>query len=85
VEHYADANPTVRTSNLERQDDDWRAYRERWERLGKPERDWLEKRHDDPHGTARKYWGPLRSSRTYRFALRAVPAARARAQALRAR
>jgi GT2 family glycosyltransferase len=80
IEHYADANPVVRESNLARQQADWAAYSDRWGRLGAPARDWIDTRHDDPYRTARRYWGPLLTSRTYRLAQRLVPAVRRRLQ-----
>lgn len=56
----------VRASNRERQKADWAAYRGRWERLGEPARDWLEKEHHDPRGTPRRYWGRVLTSGAYR-------------------
>lgn len=66
VEHYADANPTVRASNLDRQQTDWQAYSARWAALGEPDRPWLEREHSDEHETARRYWGPLLTNPHYR-------------------
>jgi GT2 family glycosyltransferase len=66
VEHYADANPAVRKSNVTRQRDDWAAYTARWERLGEPDRPWIERDHHDAHGTARRYWGSLLTNPHYR-------------------
>jgi GT2 family glycosyltransferase len=71
VEHYADANPAVRASNLTRQREDWETYCARWGRLGEPPKEWLEREHHDPHGTARRYWGPLLTSPAYRRAQQA--------------
>jgi GT2 family glycosyltransferase len=79
VEHYLDAAPAVRASNLATQQADWAAYRERWERLGAPDRDWILRAHEDRHGTARRYWGRRRTSPNYRRAVLAVHAARSRA------
>jgi GT2 family glycosyltransferase len=62
VEHYADANPVVRASNLERQQADWKTYVDRWSSLGEPARPWKEREYSDPHGTARRYWGRWRTS-----------------------
>jgi glycosyltransferase involved in cell wall biosynthesis len=56
IEHYSDANAAVRTTNLERQKEDWAAYKARWSGLGKPKQDWLEKTFNDSHSTAEKYW-----------------------------
>jgi GT2 family glycosyltransferase len=56
IEHYSDANAAVRTTNLERQQQDWATYTKRWEHLGKPAEDWIEKSYTDPHGTAARYW-----------------------------
>jgi hypothetical protein len=66
VEHYADANPAVRASNLATQRADWETYSARWARLGEPSREWLEREHHDAHGTARRYWGPLLTNLNYR-------------------
>jgi GT2 family glycosyltransferase len=66
VEHYADANPAVRATNLGRQRADWQTYSARWAKLGEPSRPWLERAHHDAHGTARRYWGPLLTNPTYR-------------------
>lgn len=82
VEHYADANPVVRASNLERQQADWATYRERWAQLGEPSHDWLRKKHDDPRDTTRRYWGRLLTSRPYRAGRRVAGTAR-RARAMR--
>jgi GT2 family glycosyltransferase len=71
VEHYADANPAVRASNLVTQRADWETYSARWSRLGEPTRQWLEREHHDAHGTARRYWGPLLTNLTYRRLQRA--------------
>ena len=76
VEHYADANPVVRASNLERQQADWATYCSRWESLGAPSRDWLWRRHEDRHDTTRRHWGALLTSRPYRAARRAAGTAR---------
>jgi GT2 family glycosyltransferase len=57
VEHYSHANLTQRAANLEARDEDWAAYTRRWGHLGAPESDWLELSYDDPHRTARRYWG----------------------------
>jgi GT2 family glycosyltransferase len=66
IEHYADANPVVRASNLGRQRTDWETYSARWAKLGEPSRQWLERQHHDTHGTARRYWGPLLTNPNYR-------------------
>jgi GT2 family glycosyltransferase len=66
VEHYADANPAVRATNLTRQRADWDAYTARWGKLGEPSQDWLWREHDDQHHTARRYWGPLLTNLSYR-------------------
>ncbi|MEA2470296.1 MAG: hypothetical protein QOE38_1295 [Thermoleophilaceae bacterium] len=66
IEHYADANPAVRASNLGRQRADWEAYSARWGKLEEPSESWLWREHHDGHGTARRYWGPLLTSPTYR-------------------
>lgn len=57
VEHYSHANLAQRAANLQTRDADWAAYRRRWGHLGAPDTDWIERSHDDPHGTARRYWG----------------------------
>jgi glycosyltransferase involved in cell wall biosynthesis len=72
VEHYADANPVVRASNLATQQADWAAYSERWGHLGTPEQDWLRRQYNDSRNTVRHYWGPLLTSRTYRLAQQAT-------------
>jgi GT2 family glycosyltransferase len=56
IEHFSEANTEVRASNLERQQKDWAAYKSRWESLGAPEQDWMEKDFDDHSKTAKKYW-----------------------------
>ena len=56
VEHYAHANARVRASNVERQQEDWARYVERWGDLGKPTQDWLPRIYDDPTHTAARYW-----------------------------
>lgn len=56
IEHYSDANTEVRISNLDQQQADWKTYTDRWAKLGKPEKDWLEKSFKDRHRTAQKYW-----------------------------
>jgi len=57
IEHYSDANTEVRTSNMEQQQKDWRAYTKRWQHLKMPDKDWVEKSFEDPDRTAEKYWG----------------------------
>jgi GT2 family glycosyltransferase len=57
VEHFAHANPGQRATNLETREQDWAAYERRWGHLGSPDADWLERSHDDPNHTARRYWG----------------------------
>lgn len=56
IEHRSDANIVVRTSNLERQQKDWKTYENRWSNLGMPKTDWLEKPFVDPEHTAERYW-----------------------------
>jgi GT2 family glycosyltransferase len=56
IEHRTHANRRVRASNTERQQHDWDAYRQRWEKLGAPKQDWIEKSYDDPTRTAHRYW-----------------------------
>ena len=57
IEHYADANLSVRTSNYTKQKQDWKTYEDKWLRYGQPKRDWKEKSFDDKSNTARKYFG----------------------------
>ena len=57
VEHFSHANPAQRGANLETREEDWAAYERRWGHLGAPDSDWIELSHDDPHRTARRYWG----------------------------
>jgi GT2 family glycosyltransferase len=71
VEHYADANPAVRASNLGRQRADWETYSARWGRLEEPSEPWLWREHRDAHDTARRYWGPLLTNPTYRRLMQA--------------
>src|SRR5439155_24727919 len=66
IEHYADANPVVRASNLDRQRADWKTYVDRWSSLGEPPSPWIEREYRDPHRTARRYWGRRRTSSRYR-------------------
>jgi GT2 family glycosyltransferase len=56
IEHYSDANAEVRATNLERQKQDWAAYAKRWEHLGMPKEDWIEKSYTDPNDTADTHW-----------------------------
>lgn len=58
IEHFSDANTYVRASNMEKQKLDWQAYLKKWNRLGAPDRDWLEKVYIDRNKTADKYWRP---------------------------
>jgi GT2 family glycosyltransferase len=66
VEHYADANPAVRASNVGRQRADWETYSARWGRLEEPREPWLWREHRDVHDTARRYWGPLLTNLNFR-------------------
>ena len=66
IEHYADANPAVRASNLVRERADWETYSTRWGKLGEPAEPWLWREHHDAHQTARRYWGPLLTNLNYR-------------------
>lgn len=59
IEHYSHANLEVRASNFERQKKDWAIYTKKWERLGTPSRDWIEKNFSDPRRTTKRYWGTL--------------------------
>jgi glycosyltransferase involved in cell wall biosynthesis len=56
IEHRSDANVVVRSSNLERQQKDWKTYEAQWSKLGKPKKDWVEKSFLDPTGTAERFW-----------------------------
>lgn len=56
IEHFSDANMPIRTSNLEREEQDRLTRQRRWQHLGAPKRDWIEKEFDDKHYTAKKYW-----------------------------
>jgi len=56
IEHRTHANRRVRASNDEKQQHDWNAYQRRWQNLGVPAQDWIEKDFDDPARTARRYW-----------------------------
>lgn len=56
IEHFSDANIEVRVSNLEKQQQDWTTYTNRWGKLGDPTQDWLEKPFTDRHKTAQKHW-----------------------------
>ena len=71
IEHYADANPAVRASNLGRQRADWETYFARWGKLGEPPQQWLWREHHDAHDTARRYWGPLLTNPNYRRLMQA--------------
>jgi GT2 family glycosyltransferase len=66
VEHYADANPAVRATNVGRQRADWETYSARWGRLEEPREPWLWREHRDVHDTARRYWGPLLTNLNFR-------------------
>lgn len=61
IEHYSDANLTVRATNMERQKEDWAAYTKRWQHLGAPKEDWIYNYHNDVHRTAQHYWGKKKS------------------------
>lgn len=56
IEHFSHTNQNVRASNLLKQQADWAAYEERWGRLGRPPKDWVEKSYVDPERTAERYW-----------------------------
>jgi len=56
IEHRSDANEAVRSTNLETQQKDWATYTSKWQTLGVPDKDWLEKDFVDKHHTAEKYW-----------------------------
>lgn len=60
IEHYSHANLKVRSSNLEKQREDFRTYESKWEPVyGHVERAWIEKCYEDPHRTAlmfRRRW-----------------------------
>ena len=56
VEHYSHANVAVRMGNLEQQQQDWLTYTKRWEHMGLPDSDWIEKDFLDRKETVRKYW-----------------------------
>lgn len=71
VEHYEDANPEVRSSNVGPQAADWKAYNERWGHLGEPPAPWIEKAHTDPGNTVDRYWGGRLTSRSFRASQRA--------------
>jgi len=68
VEHYADANVSVRKGNLERQREDWLTYYDRWAHLGEPDSSWRTATHDDRTTTVRRYWGPVLTHPLYRAA-----------------
>ncbi|CAH2031081.1 glycosyltransferase family 2 protein [Trichlorobacter ammonificans] len=55
VEHHEHANTSLRRENLQQQQTDWARYCARWEHLGRPERDWLERHFDDTARTARLF------------------------------
>lgn len=57
VEHHAHANLKVRSSNSTVQRRDWEIYSKRWQHLGVPKQNWLEKDFKDSKGTAQTYWG----------------------------
>ena len=57
VEHFSNANVSLRTANSETERRDWAALERRWSRLGRPEADWVTVSYEDSHGTARRYWG----------------------------
>lgn len=67
IEHYSDANTEVRLSNQERQQADWKIYTARWRRLGKPDRDWIERSFKDPDKTAERFWDDIGKSGKKRF------------------
>lgn len=62
IEHYSDANSAVRTTNMERQQQDWGVYTKRWGKLAPPKTDWIEKAYTDLAHTADKYWAPKKLS-----------------------
>lgn len=57
IEHHSHANKRVRKKNLGTQSEDWGNYVKRWGKLGKPKRDWVERKFQDPNETASRYWG----------------------------
>ena len=56
IEHYRHTDSDIRDSNWERQQQDWAAYTKRWQKLGQPDQDWLEKSFSDPRHLAEKTW-----------------------------
>jgi len=67
IEHFSEANAPVRASNLARQREDWNTYTKRWAKLGKPNKDWIEKSFVDKQNTAGKYWTGVRVRVLRRF------------------
>lgn len=61
IEHSSDANLAVRTTNLERQQEDWSTYTKRWKHLGKPQKDWIYQEYTDKKRTAERYWHKKKS------------------------
>jgi len=59
IEHYSDANAAVRATNMERQQQDWATYLNRWDKLREPKHEWIERTYHDPHATAEHYWRKL--------------------------
>jgi GT2 family glycosyltransferase len=57
VEHFSNANVSLRAANLETERRDWAALERRWSHLGPPAADWVTVSYEDPHDTARRYWG----------------------------
>ena len=62
VEHYRHTETEIRTSNMSTRGADWKAYVARWESLGQPDSNWIERRFEDPHRTADRYWPPPAAS-----------------------
>lgn len=55
IEHHSHANISVRSENLLLQQQDWQRYSERWQHMGRPKHDWLEKSYNDPHMSANQF------------------------------
>src|SRR3990167_2836313 len=56
IEHFSEANLPVRSTNLEKQRNDWATYSKKWGHLGEPKPAWLEKSYKERHHIAEKYW-----------------------------
>lgn len=56
VEHFSHANQPVRKVNRTSKQQDQDNFVARWQHLGSPAQNWVEKEFDDPDETALRYW-----------------------------